>query len=562
MPKKANHKIRQCWWKEAVAYQIYPRSFMDTNGDGIGDLDGITAKLDYIQSLGVDVIWICPMYKSPNDDNGYDISDYQDIMAEFGTMADFDRLLAGVHQRGMRLIIDLVVNHTSDEHPWFLESRASKDNPKRDWYVWRDGKQGREPNNWESIFKGSAWKHDETTDQYFLHLFSARQPDLNWENREVRGAIYDMMRWWLDKGIDGFRIDAICHMKKEPGLTDMPNPEGLEYVPSFDKHLVYDGLLDYVDDMCANVFDHYDIMTVGEVAGVDARHALEWVGEKHHRLNMIFQFEHTKMWEADPTSPLDVVKFKQLLTSWQKTMENQGWNALFLENHDVPRSITKWGDAEHYWRESATALAAMCFLMQGTPFIYQGEEIGMTNSRFDNIDEFNDVWSKNLYRELRKKGMPEQKVLDYLSLVSRDNSRTPMQWNASSNAGFSTVAPWLKVNPNYQVINVALQEGDPDSVLNFYRRLIALRKAEPALIYGRYDLIMERDRQIYAYTRNLDEQELVVICNLTNHDALYSHLDFSLRHEQLLLANHEVLPHGETMRFVLRPYEARVYRVK
>jgi len=560
MSQQLTDKVSNSWWKEAVAYQIYPRSFMDSNGDGIGDLNGITGKLDYIKSLGIDVIWICPMYKSPNDDNGYDISDYQDIMDEFGTMADFDRLLEAVHARGMKLIIDLVVNHTSDEHPWFLESRSSRDNPKRDWYVWRDGKNGREPNNWESIFKGSAWQYDETTGQYFLHLFSTRQPDLNWENQQVRGAIYEMMRWWLDKGIDGFRIDAICHMKKEPGLTDMPNPEGLEYVPSFDKHLNYDGLLEYVDDMSRNVFQHYDIMTVGEMAGVDAEQGLEWVGEQHQRVNMIFQFEHTKMWEADPTGALDVVRFKQIFSSWQNTLQGQGWNALFLENHDVPRSVSKWGDPEHYWRESATALAAMCFLMQGTPFIYQGEEIGMTNCRFDSIDEFNDVWIKNLYRELKQQGKPEQELLDYLSLLSRDNARTPMQWDGTANAGFSSGTPWLKVNPNFEAINVAAQEADPDSVLNFYRSLIALRKAEPALVYGSYELLLAEDPQIYAFTRTLDDQQLVVICNLTGKPALYDNPGIMLDRGQLLLGNYPVESHPASDSLTLRPYEARVYR--
>ena len=359
-------QVTQRWWKEAVAYQIYPRSFMDSNGDGIGDLNGITSKLDYLKNLGIDVIWICPMYKSPNDDNGYDISDYQDIMDEFGTMADFDRLLSEVHSRGMRLILDLVVNHTSDNHPWFLESRSSIDNPKRDWYIWRDGKDGKEPNNWESIFKGSAWKKDELTDQYFMHLFSSRQPDLNWDNMDVRKAVYDMMHWWLNKGIDGFRIDAISHMKKEDGLNDMPNPDGLEHVPSFDKHLNADGVLDYLDDMCKNTFAHYDIMTVGEANGVSALQSDKWVAEHHNRLNMIFQFEHVKLWEGDPTSLLNLCELKKIFTRWQEELHGKGWNALYVENHDIPRVISKWGNTDRYWRESATAIAAMYFLMQGT----------------------------------------------------------------------------------------------------------------------------------------------------------------------------------------------------
>ncbi len=382
------------WWKEAVAYQIYPRSFKDSNRDGIGDINGITEKLDYLKDLGIDLIWICPIYQSPNDDNGYDISDYQQIMAEFGTMADFDHLLEQVHLRGMRLIIDLVVNHTSDEHPWFVESGSSLDNPKRDWYIWRDGKQGGEPNNWESIFNGSAWKHSAATGQYFLHLFSERQPDLNWENPGVRSAIYTMMRWWLDKGVDGFRIDAICHMKKEPAFSDMPNPQGLPYVPSFERHLNYDGLLDYVDDMCEQVLSRYDIVTVGEMNGVTAEQGEEWVGEQRGRLNMIFQFEHVKLWQdgqhTKPQSGLDLMGLKDIFTRWQTLLENKGWNALYVENHDLPRVVSGWGDAENYHRESATAIAAMYFLMKGTPFIYQGQELGMTNTHFASLDDFDE----------------------------------------------------------------------------------------------------------------------------------------------------------------------------
>ncbi|GLR09880.1 glucohydrolase [Mixta theicola] len=553
---KITNRQRKNWWKEAVAYQIYPRSFMDSNGDGIGDLNGITGKLDYLQALGIDVIWICPMYKSPNDDNGYDISDYQAIMAEFGTMADFDRLLQEVHLRGMRLIIDLVVNHTSDEHPWFIESRSAKDNPKRDWYIWRDGKNGAEPNNWESIFKGSAWKKDEATGQYFLHLFSARQPDLNWENPQMRAAIYDMMRWWLDKGIDGFRIDAICHMKKEPTLADMPNPQGLRYVPSFERHLNYDGLFDYVDEICTQVFSHYDIMTVGEVNGASAEQAEEWVGEHRERLNMIFQFEHVRLWETTSVDKLDLGALKAIFTRWQHALENRGWNALYVENHDVPRVISKWGDTGRYWRESATAIAAMYFLMQGTPFIYQGQEIGMTNTRFDNLDDFDDVSARNYAVQLRQQGMEEAEILSFLSSIGRDNSRTPMQWDAGQHAGFSNATPWLKVNPNYERINVARQQQEPDSVLNFYRALIRLRKSEPTLVYGRYQLLMAAHPQIYAYTRTLDEDRLLVVCNLSGEDAECDAQEMPSNGPAPLLANYPSA--ADPLR--LRPWEARVYR--
>ena len=543
--------------KEAIAYQIYPRSFMDSNDDGIGDLNGIIGKLDYLKDLGIDVIWICPVYKSPNDDNGYDISDYQDIMSEFGTMADFDRLLAEVHRHGMRLIIDLVVNHTSDEHPWFIESRSSRHNAKRDWYIWRDGKHGAEPNNWEGIFKGSAWQYDEHTDQYFMHLFTTRQPDLNWENQQVRSAIYDMMRWWLDKGIDGFRIDAICHMKKEPSLSDMPNPQGLPYVPSFEKHLNYPGLLDYVDDMSRNVFQHYDIMTVGEMNGVSSTQAEEWVGEKYGRLNMIFQFEHVRLWQADNNPPLDIGLLKDIFSRWQYALEGKGWNALYVENHDVTRVISRWGDTGRYWRESATAIAAMYFLMQGTPFIYQGQEIGMVNTRFSGIDEFKDISAKNIYHDLLGQGESEERIIALLTRTGRDNARTPMQWSDAPHAGFSRVAPWLKVHDNYASVNVARQQKDPGSILNFYRALIRLRKQESVLVYGRYQLQLKDDRRIYAYTRTLAEEQILVICNLSGETAPFGWPELSPRQPVLLLSNID----AEKENASLLPWEARIYRL-
>ncbi|NUW60103.1 glycoside hydrolase family 13 protein [Cronobacter muytjensii] len=554
---EATTQVKGRWWKEATAYQIYPRSFKDSNGDGIGDLNGIIEKLDYLKDLGIDLIWICPMYPSPNDDNGYDISDYQGIMAEFGTMADFDRLLAGVHQRGMRLILDLVVNHTSDEHPWFLESRSSKDNPKRDWYIWRDGKDGAEPNNWESIFSGSAWKRDEVTGQYFMHLFSSRQPDLNWENHEMRAAVYDMMRWWLDKGIDGFRIDAIAHMKKEPTLSDVPNPDKLPYAPSMVAHLNYDGLLDYVDDICRNVFNHYDIVTVGEMNGLDADHAEEWVGENRGRLNMVFQFEHVRLWEPQAGLRPTPAVLRNIFTSWQQALEGKGWNALYVENHDVTRVVSRWGDTERHWRESATCIAAMYFLMQGTPFIYQGQEIGMTNTRFASLDDFDDVSAHNKARDLRDQGMSEEEIVEFLTRTGRDNSRTPMQWDASPYAGFSTHEPWLKVNPNYEMINVESQQHDPHSVLNFYRQMIHLRKREPALIYGRYEPLLDDHEQIYAYGRTLGGERVVVLCNLSGKAAEWEAQALSLDGATCLLANFSESPEGHR----LKAWEARVYKL-
>ncbi|WBF47617.1 glycoside hydrolase family 13 protein [Serratia rubidaea] len=548
--------MKQRWWKEAVVYQIYPRSFMDSNGDGIGDLNGVRDKLDYLQELGIDVIWLCPMYRSPNDDNGYDISDYQQIMAEFGTMADFDALLAQVHARGMRLILDLVVNHTSDEHPWFLESRSSKNGPKRDWYIWRDGRDGKEPNNWESIFNGSAWRYDAQSGQYFLHLFSARQPDLNWENPQLRQAVYDMMRWWLDKGIDGFRIDAICHMKKEPTLADLPNPQGLPYVPSFASHLNYPGLLDYVDEMCRQTFHHYDIMTVGEMNGASAEQGEDWVGEQRQRLNMIFQFEHVRLWEQQPDAGLDLAGLKAIFTRWQTLLDGKGWNALYVENHDIPRVVSKWGDDRRYWRESATAIAAMYFLMQGTPYIYQGQEIGMTNAPFNHVGDFNDVAAKNRYAELRRQGRTEEDAMALLRRSARDNARTPMQWDSGENGGFSHGTPWLPLNPNYRQINVAAQRRQRGSIFQFYRALIALRRQyRQLLVYGRYQLLLPEHPQIYAYARQAEARQMLILCNLSARDAAFAADALPLDGAVLQLGNHLDV----TASHVLRPYEARVY---
>lgn len=550
--------MKHTWWKEAVAYQVYPRSFMDSNGDGIGDLQGMISKLDYLKELGIDVIWICPMYKSPNDDNGYDISDYQDIMDEFGTMEDFDQLLKETHKRGMKLIIDLVINHTSDEHAWFLESRESKDSPKRDWYIWRDGKDGAEPNNWESIFGGSAWEYDEETDQYFLHIFSRKQPDLNWEKKEVRTALYDMINWWLDKGIDGFRVDAISHIKKEDGLKDMPNPEGLQYVSSFDKHMNVEGIQKYLEELKQETFSKYDIMTVGEANGVSIEEADLWVGEENGKFNMVFQFEHLDLWDSEKKA-LDLAKLKSVFTRWQKGLEGKGWNALFIENHDKARIVSTWGNDKEYWRESATALASMYFLMQGTPFIYQGQEIGMTNVQFPSIEDYDDVAIKNLYNIRREAGVPHEEIMDFIWATSRDNSRTPMQWSAEANAGFTTGNPWLGMNPNYTTINVKQQLNDPNSILHFYKKMIQMKKEHEVFTYGVYDLILEDHEQIYAYTRTLDGQQAIVITNLSDQPADYEFDGFPLESSKLLLSNQEVEQHGLVSAFSLKPYETRVY---
>jgi alpha-glucosidase len=550
--------MKHTWWKESVAYQVYPRSFMDSNGDGIGDLQGMISKLDYLKDLGIDVIWICPMYKSPNDDNGYDISDYQDIMDEFGTMEDFDQLLKETHKRGMKLIIDLVINHSSDEHKWFLESRESKDSPKRDWYIWRDGKDGAEPNNWESIFGGSAWEYDENTDQYFLHIFSRKQPDLNWENKDVRTALYDMINWWLDKGIDGFRVDAISHIKKEDGLQDMPNPDGLQYVSSFDKHMNVNGIQTYLEELKEETFSKYDIMTVGEANGVSIEEADLWVGEENGKFNMVFQFEHLDLWDSEKKS-LDLSRLKNVFTRWQKGLEGKGWNALFIENHDKARIVSTWGNDKEYWRESATALASMYFLMQGTPFIYQGQEIGMTNVQFPSIDDYDDVAIKNLYEIRRENGVSHEEIMEFIWATSRDNSRTPMQWSSAPNAGFTTGQPWLGMNPNYSDINVEQQLNDHGSILHFYKKMIAMKKEHEVFTYGTYDLVLEDNEQIYAYTRTLDDQQAIVISNLSDEQASFEYHSFELDSSKLLLSNHEVEQHGAVTAFTLKPYETRVY---
>lgn len=553
--------MNKVWWKELVGYQIYPKSFKDSNGDGIGDLQGIISKLDYIKDLGIDVIWICPMYKSPNDDNGYDISDYKDILDEFGSMKDFDMLLNEVHNRGMKLIIDLVINHTSDEHEWFIESKSSRNNPKRDWYIWRDPKYGMEPNNWESIFKGSAWEYCDEREQYYLHLFTKKQPDLNWENEDMRKEVYKMINWWLDKGIDGFRVDAISHIKKEEGFKDMDNPNGLKYVESFDKHMNVDGIHEYLQELKEETFSKYNIMTVGEANGVSAEEAEEWVSEDKGKFNMVFQFEHLHLWDYEGDREFNVKAYKDVLTRWQKGLEGKGWNALFIENHDIPRVVSTWGNDKDYLRECAKAFAAVYFLQQGTPFIYQGQEIGMTNVKFDSIDDYKDVKCINSYNEKIKNGASEREAMNEVFATSRDNSRTPMQWDSSENAGFTDGTPWIKVNNNYKSINVANEEKDENSILTFYKKLIKLRKSNETLIYGNYDLILEEDEKIFAYTRTLRDEKYIIIANLSENEREYNYKEDKLKYENLVLSNYEIKKHDEITRFKLKPYECRVYKV-
>lgn len=545
--------IARQWWKEAVAYQVYPRSFNDSNGDGIGDLRGLIEKLDYLQELGIDVIWLSPMFPSPNADNGYDISDYQAINETYGTMADFDELLEKVHARGMRLILDLVVNHTSDEHPWFIESKQSCHNPKRDWYIWRDpATDGSEPNNWESIFNGSTWKYDETTNQYYFHLFSEKQPDLNWENPAVRDEVFNMMNWWFDKGIDGFRVDAITHIKKSFEAGNLPVQEGQQYAPAFDVAMNQPGILTWLREMKAKSLSHYDIMTVGEANGVNPDDAENWVGSDKGVFNMIFQFEHLGLWD-NVASRLDIKAYKHVLNRWQKQLENIGWNALFIENHDQPRRVSTWGDDQQYWYTSATSHALVYFLQQGTPFIYQGQEIGMTNYPFTDIEQFDDVSVKNEYRIVQEAGGDVDSLLEKLRMDSRDNSRTPMQWDANERAGFTTGTPWFPVNPNYVDINVAQQEQDPKSILNFYKELIRLKKSDDIYTYGQFDLVDADNGQLFAYTRSLDGRTVVIIGNLSEEVASLN-IDLKLNEGEVLLHNHE----GAVDFNAMRPYEACV----
>ncbi|WP_436956212.1 glycoside hydrolase family 13 protein [Staphylococcus sp. AS1337] len=545
------------WWKEAVAYQVYPRSFNDSNNDGIGDLPGVIEKLDYLNELGIDVIWLSPMYKSPNDDNGYDISDYTDIMDEFGTMDDFNSLLEGVHQRGMKLILDLVVNHTSDEHPWFIESKSSKDNPKRDWYIWQEPKpHGSEPNNWESIFNGSTWEYDEITGEYYFHLFSKKQPDLNWDNAEVRNAIFEMMNWWFEKGIDGFRVDAITHIKKSFEAGDLPVPEGKIYAPAFDVDMNQPGIQSWLQEMKEKSLSQYDVMTVGEANGVNPENAVEWVGENEGKFNMIFQFEHLGLWNTGD-SKFDVKAYKDVLNRWQKQLENIGWNALFIENHDQPRRVSTWGDDQSYWYESATSHAIVYFLQQGTPFIYQGQEIGMTNYPFESVETFNDVAVINEYNIVKSQNGDVSALLEKHKMENRDNSRTPMQWNEQTNGGFSEHTPWFPVNPNYKEINVASQQQDPNSILNFYKSLIILKKSDDVYTYGTFDLVDKNNEQVFAYTRTLNNKKILIVGNLTNQTATFKY-DGRVNKNNILLHNYN----DEAIDInAIKPFEAFVVSI-
>ena len=549
--------MNKTWWKESVVYQIYPRSFCDSNGDGIGDLKGITEKLDYLKELGINVIWLSPVYQSPNDDNGYDISDYEAIMTEFGTMADFDNMLNKAHSLGIKIVMDLVVNHTSDEHKWFIESRSSKDSPKRDYYIWKDGKDGKEPNNWGSCFSGSAWQLDETTGQYYLHLFSKKQPDLNWENDKVREEVYSMMTRWFDKGIDGFRMDVISLISKDQSFPDGPTYGGL--YGSFESCANGPRVHEFLQEMNKKVLSKYDIMTVGECAGVTLEEAKQYANSEGTELNMVFQFEHVGLDDDEnmkwSTKKMPLVPLKENLSKWQKGLNKVAWNSLYFCNHDQPRIVSRLGSEKVEYRElSAKCIATCLHMMQGTPYVYQGEELGMTNTVFNSVKDFRDLESINAYHELTEKGViSAEELFPKICHKSRDNARTPMQWDDSKNAGFTTGTPWIDVNPNYTKINAKEQMARENSVFNYYKKLIALRKEYEIIVYGDYNLLLPEDEDLFVYERNLDGKKLLVACNFSENEREF---DFdTVKNGKILTNNYEEF---NLINKKLRPFEAVV----
>lgn len=536
------------WWHSSVVYQIYPRSFKDSNGDGIGDINGIREKLDYLKELGIDVIWLSPVYKSPNDDNGYDISDYYDIMDEFGTMEDMDNLLKEANERGIKILMDLVVNHTSDEHKWFIEAKKSKDNEYRDYYIWRDSVDGNEPNDLGSTFSGSAWQYDETTGQYYLHLFSKKQPDLNWENEKVRNEVYKMMNFWVDKGIGGFRMDVIDLIGKVPDEMITGNGPKLH---------------EYLQEMNKAALEGKDLLTVGETWGATPDVAKLYSNPERKELSMVFQFEHIGLDQIEgkekwDVKSLELLVLKKVLSKWQTELEGQGWNSLFWNNHDLPRIVSRWGNDKEYRIESAKMLATLLHGMKGTPYIYQGEELGMTNVRFDDINDYNDIESLNMYKDRLSKGYSHNEIMESIYAKGRDNARTPMQWDDSENAGFTTGTPWLAVNKNYDKINAKQCLQDENSIFNHYKKLIDIRKNNDTIIYGDYKLLCEDDENIFAYVRELNGDKILVVCNFYDKDVEFK-FDGDFNYSKVLLSNY-----NDSSKMIeklkLRPYEAVMYR--
>ena len=544
------------WWKESVVYQIYPKSFKDSNGDGIGDIKGIIEKLDYLKELGVNVLWISPMLESPQDDNGYDISDYRRIYEDYGTMEDYEKMLSEAHKRDIKVLMD----HTSDEHNWFIESRKSKDNPYRDYYIWKDPVNGKEPNNWGGVFGGSAWEYDEKTQMYYLHLFSKKQPDLNWENEKVRREVYDMMTFWCEKGIDGFRMDVISMISKNQAFPDGEVKNGL--YGDFNPYCVHGPRIhEFLQEMNKEVLSRYDIMTVGETSGVTIEEAQKYAGEDRNELNMVFQFEHVEDACGDhgkwTTAKFNFRDFKKTMIKWQEELQGKAWNSLFLGNHDQPRSVSRFGNDNPAYRETSAKMLATCLhMMQGTPYVYQGEELGMTNAYFDKLEDYRDIESINFFTELTEAGiMTPEYMMKCLMLRSRDNARTPMQWNDSVQGGFTSGEPWIRINPNYKEINAVQQLGDQDSVFHYYQKLIRLRKEKDIIVYGSFEALCRDDDKIFAYTRKLDQKKLLTVCNFSDQDAEME-IPEEFAGAQCLITNL-----GRTVfdrNFVLRPYEAFV----
>ena len=548
------------WWKESVVYQIYPKSFNDSNGDGIGDIRGIIQKLDYLKELGVNVLWISPMLESPQDDNGYDISDYQKIYKDYGTMEDYEELLAEAHKRGIKILMDLVVNHTSDEHNWFIESRKSKDNPYRDYYIWKDPVNGKEPNNWGGVFGGSAWEYDAQTQMYYLHLFSKKQPDLNWENEKVRQEVYDMMTFWCEKGIDGFRMDVISMISKDQAFPDGKMNNSL--YGDFGPYCVHGPRIhEFLQEMNREVLSRYDIMTVGETSGVTIEEAQKYAGEAGKELNMVFQFEHVDNGSGDygkwTTEKYDFKEFKRIMIKWQEELQGKAWNSLFLGNHDQPRSVSRFGNDNPAYRETSAKMLATCLhMMQGTPYVYQGEELGMTNGYFDKLEDYRDIESINFFTELTEAGlMTPEYMMKCLMLRSRDNARTPMQWDDSAQAGFTDGESWIKVNPNYKEINAAQQLEDPNSIFHYYQKLIRLRKEKDIIVYGEFEPIYRDDEQIFAYIRRQKQEKLLTVCNFSDKNAEME-ISEEFKGAECLITNLDrTVFEG---RIVLKPYEAFV----
>lgn len=560
--------MKQPWWKNSVVYQIYPKSFNDTTGNGVGDIPGIIAKLDYLKELGVDVVWLTPIYKSPQRDNGYDISDYFSIHEEYGTLADFEKLLEEAHSRDIKIIMDIVVNHTSTEHQWFQEAKKSKDNPYRDFYIWKDPKDdGSEPTNWESKFGGNAWQYDEATGQYYLHLFDVTQADLNWENEELRRKVYDMMEFWFEKGVDGFRLDVINLISKD---QQFPDDDGS--VPPGDGRKFYtDGprVHEFLHEMNENVFSKYDSMTVGEMSSTSIDHCINYSNPEREELSMTFNFHHLKVdypnGEKWALAEFDFGALKQILSSWQTEMhKGGGWNALFWCNHDQPRVVSRYGDDRKYHRESAKMLATVIHMMQGTPYIYQGEEFGMTNPGFESIEDYRDVESLNVYKILKEKGMTEEEIINILKSKSRDNSRTPVQWDGSENAGFTDGTPWINVASNYSEINAERALKDGNSIFYHYKKLIQLRKQYDIITYGDYELISEDHPDMFAYVRNGDNEKLLVVNNFYGKETSFiipEHIQADEYKDEILLSNYNQSP-SAAQTINLRPYESVIYYLK